>query len=392
MKYRQFGKLDWKCSALGFGIMRLPTIGDDRTNIDEPEATRMVRHAIDQGVNYLDTAYPYHGGNSERFLGRALQDGYRDKVMLATKLPMPQMERTEDFDRILDEQLIKLQTDYVDFYLFHGLRAPRWETVRRLDLLTQADRALADGRVHHMGFSFHSSFELFQEIIDSYDNWTLCQFQYNYMNERYQAGTQGLQYAASKGLATVIMEPLLGGKLATSPKSVQDLWDSASAKRTPVDWALQWLWNKPEVSLVLSGMSTMQHVAENLASADASGVDNLSADELDLIDRARQEYDKLCAIPCTQCAYCMPCPNGVDIPGNFTIFNTGAIYDAFADVRGGYGFVPEGERASACIQCRQCEELCPQDIPISEWMPVVHQVLGEGRPLEECQVPRAADR
>lgn len=391
MNYRRFGKLDWQASALGFGCMRLPTVGGDRSQIDEALATRMVRYAIDHGVSYLDTAYPYHGGESERFLGRALQDGYREKVRLATKLPVRMVERTEDFDRFLNEQLAKLQTEQIDYYLFHGLRAPRWQTVQELGLLREAERALADGRIRYLGFSFHDTFEVFREILDGYDGWTFCQFQYNYMNEHHQAGTAGLEYAAVKGLATVIMEPLLGGKLANPPPPIQALWDSAQTRdypRTPVEWALQWLWNKPEVSVVLSGMSAMEHVVENVASAGRSGVGQLSAEELALVERVRQKYDELCPIPCTACGYCMPCPNGVDIPRNFATFNNGVMYNAFDEARQHYNrWMPEERRASACIQCRECEELCPQDIPISEWMTVVHQVLGEGRAYEECQLP-----
>jgi len=391
MNYRRFGKLDWQASALGFGCMRLPTVGGDRSQIDEALATRMVRYAIDHGVSYLDTAYPYHGGESERFLGRALQDGYREKVRLATKLPVRMVERTEDFDRFLNEQLAKLQTEQIDYYLFHGLRAPRWQTVQELGLLREAERALADGRIRYLGFSFHDTFEVFREILDGYDGWTFCQFQYNYMNEHHQAGTAGLEYAAVKGLATVIMEPLLGGKLANPPPPIHALWDSAQTRdypRTPVEWALQWLWNKPEVSVVLSGMSAMEHVVENVASAGRSGVGQLSAGELALVERVRQKYDELCPIPCTACGYCMPCPNGVDIPRNFATFNNGVMYNAFDEARQRYNrWMPEERRASACIQCRECEELCPQDIPISEWMTVVHQVLGEGRAYEECQLP-----
>jgi len=390
MNYRRFGKLDWQASALGFGCMRLPTVGGDRSQIDEALATRMVRYAIDHGVSYLDTAYPYHGGESERFLGRALQEGYREKVRLATKLPVRMVERTEDFDRFLNEQLVKLQTEQIDYYLFHGLRTPRWQTVQELGLLREAERALADGRIRYLGFSFHDTFKVFREILDGYDGWTFCQFQYNYMNEDYQAGTQGLQYAAAKGLATVIMEPLLGGKLANPPAPIQALWDSARIRvypRTSVEWALQWLWNKPEVSVVLSGMSTMEHVVENVASAGRSGVGQLSEEELALVERVRQKYDELCPIPCTACGYCMPCPNGVDIPRNFATFNNGVMYNAFDDARRRYTRMPEERRASACIQCRECEELCPQDIPISEWMTVVEQVLGEGRAYEECRVP-----
>jgi predicted aldo/keto reductase-like oxidoreductase len=378
MQYRRFGKLDWKVSALGFGCMRLPTKGQHE-NIDEPEATRMLRYAIDHGLNYVDTAYPYHGGNSERFVGRALKDGYREKVSLATKLPCWEVEASEDFDRFLNEQLEKLQTDHIDFYLLHALNEKIWHKVRDLDVLAWAEGAMADGRIGHLGFSFHDEYAVFKEIVDACD-WTFCQIQYNYMDIENQAGTRGLRYAASKGLAVVIMEPLLGGKLVNPPEPVQELWDTAARKRSPADWALQWLWNQPQVSVVLSGMSTMEQVEQNIASADGSGVNVLTAEELALVEQVRKTYVELCPIPCTKCEYCMPCPNGVDIPRNFEAYNQGVMYDKPDRAREAYTGIAEEARASACIQCRECEELCPQSIPISEWMPRVHEVLGEGQP------------
>jgi predicted aldo/keto reductase-like oxidoreductase len=385
MQYRQFGKLDWKVSALGFGCMRLPTQGGDSKDIDEPEATRMLRHAIDQGLNYVDTAYPYHGGNSELFVGRALQDGYREQVKLATKLPCWKVKANEDFDRYLDEQLEKLQTDHIDFYLLHALNKDSWQKMRDLEVLKRAEGALADGRIRYLGFSFHDEYEVFEEIVDAYD-WTFCQIQYNYMDVENQAGTKGLKHAAAKGLAVVIMEPLLGGKLVNPPDPIQALWDGTPARRAPADWALQWLWNQLEVSVVLSGMSAMQHVEENLASAGVSGTGTLTSDELALFDQVRKKYDELCPIPCTKCGYCMPCPNGVDIPRNFAAYNEGVMYDKPDKAREGYKWIDEEKRASACIQCRECEEKCPQSILISEWMPIVHQVLGEGQPYV-CALP-----
>ncbi|MDY6875515.1 MAG: aldo/keto reductase [Chloroflexota bacterium] len=381
MQYREFGRLDWKGSALGFGCMRLPTKGEGNSNIDEAEATRMLYYAIDRGVNYLDTAYPYHRGNSERFLGRALKGGYRDRVRLATKLPCWLVETSQDFDKYLNEQLQKLQTDYVDFYLLHGLNQDRWQKMSALDVLEWAERAIADGRIGYLGFSFHDKYEVFKEIVDAYDGWTFCQIQHNYMDIENQAGTKGLKYAASKGLAVVIMEPILGGRLVSPPQPIQDLWDTAAQKRTPADWALQWLWNQPEVSVVLSGMSTMEQVEQNVASANESAINVLAPDELALIAQVRDKYQKLCPIPCTQCRYCMPCPNGVNIPRNFEIYNQGVMYDKPDHAREAYNtWLPEDERASACIQCRECEEKCPQSIPISEWMVRVHEVLGEGQP------------
>jgi predicted aldo/keto reductase-like oxidoreductase len=399
MKYRKFGTLNWQGSALGFGAMRLPVKNGEYANIDEPEATRMLHYAIDHGVNYVDTAIHYHGSNSERFLGRVLKGGYREKVKLATKLFPPYVEERQDFDRLLNEQLKKLQTDHVDFYLLHGINCRWWPQIRDLGVLDWAEGAIADGRIGHLAFSFHDEFPVFQEIVDAYDNWAMCQIQYNFMNGDYQAGTKGLKYAASKGLAVVVMEPLLGGKLANAPQSVQKVWDTAPRKRTPANWALQWLWNQPEVSVVLSGMSTMQQVEENVASASASGVGTLTEEELALVDRVREAYQELGSIPCTRCGYCMPCPNGVDIPYNFKLYNDGLMYEREdpGGARRWYRFMTregfEGDyhrekgQAVKCIQCRECEEKCPQNIPISQWMPLVHQVLGEGKPYDEVPLP-----
>lgn len=381
MQYRRFGRLDWQVSALGFGTMRLPTLGGESANIDEAEATRMLHYAIDHGVNYVDTAYPYHEGNSERWLGRALQGGYREKIRLATKLPCWDVQVADDFDRFLDEQLERLRTGHVDFYLLHALNAERWQKMRGLNVLERAERALADGRVGYLGFSFHGGYEAFQEIIDGYDGWTLCQIQYNYMDVENQAGIRGLKYAAAKGLAVVVMEPVMGGRLADPPDAVRRIWDRAARKRSPVDWALQWVWNQPEVSVALSGMSAMRQVEENVASAASSGVGSLSAEELALYDQVRAEYRNLVPIPCTRCDYCMPCPNGVHIPRNFAIYNDGLVYNRPDHARDAYNNrMPVEARASACIQCRECEDKCPQSIPISEWLIVVHQVLGEGKP------------
>jgi hypothetical protein len=340
----------------------------------------MLHYAIDHGVNYVDTAYPYHEGNSELVVGRALKGGYREKVRLATKLPCWKVEAAEDFDKYLNEQLEKLQTDHIDFYLLHALNEKSWHKMRDLGALKWAEGAIADGRIGHLGFSFHDKYEVFQEIIDAYDGWTFCQIQHNYMDIENQAGTKGLQYAASRGLAVVIMEPILGGRLVNPPQPIQDLWNTSARKRAPADWALQWLWNQPEVSVVLSGMSTMEQVEENVASADVSDVNTLTAEELALFDRVREKYQGLCPIPCTECGYCVPCPNGVDIPRNFVVYNQGVMYDKADHSRMAYNWIPEEARASACAQCRECEDKCPQSISISEWMVHVHEVLGEGQP------------
>ena len=380
MQYRSFGRLDWKASALGFGCMRFPTREGNRFSgeIDEAESVRMVRNAIDNGVNYLDTAYVYHDGQSELLLGKALQDGYREKVKLATKLPVWMVESTADFDRILNEQLQKLQTDHIDFYLLHALSRTRWrEIVLKHDLLTCAKAALADGRIGHLGFSFHDEYEAFEEIVNGSDLWSFCQIQYNYMDTENQAGTRGLKLAAGKGLAVVVMEPLMGGRLADPPQDVRDAMESFTLHRSPVEWAFQWLWDQPEVSVVLSGMSTMKQVEENLVSADRSGVGSFSAAEQAMIADVRDKYIKRIVIPFSKCNYCMPCPNGVWIPANFEFFNFAHLYDNVADAQFRYKiFLTEAQRASACIACGQCEELCPQKIAISEQMAKVAVLLG----------------
>lgn len=385
MQYRTFGKLDWKPSALGFGAMRLPVINGEPGQIDEPEATRMVRAAIDGGVNYVDTAYPYHRGTSESFLGRALKDGYRERVKLATKLPCWLVKEPADFDRYLDEQLARLDTPKIDFYLLHALDAARWHAMRDLRVLDWAERAMADGRIGHLGFSFHDKYEAFQEIVDAYDGWTFCQIQYNYLDEENQAGTRGLKYAAGKGLGVVVMEPLRGGLLAGNagqrqgrgvPGPIQALWDTAPIRRTPAEWALQWLWHQPEVSLILSGMSTLAQVQENLASAARSGPGLLSAEELALVAQVRDQYRRLAPIPCTDCKYCQPCPNGVNIPGIFDAYNQAMMFDAPEHARFVYAnWVPEAERGDKCIACGECETKCPQHIAIIEWLETADRYL-----------------
>jgi predicted aldo/keto reductase-like oxidoreductase len=381
MQYRTFGKLDWRPSALGFGAMRLPTIGGDPAQIDEPEATRLIRHAIAHGVNYVDTAYPYHRGTSESFLGRALPDGYPERIRLATKLPCWLVKEPADFDRYLNEQLARLQTDHVDFYLLHGLGADRWRAMADLGVLAWAERAMADGRICYLGFSFHDSFEVFQKIVGAYDNWTFCQIQYNYMDEHEQAGVRGLRYAAERGMGVVVMEPIRGGLLAGDvPQTVQAIWDSAPVRRTPAEWALQWVWNQPEVSLALSGMSTMEQVVENLVSASRSGPGILSAEELNLIARVRDRYRELMPIPCTGCKYCQPCPNGVDIPGIFRVYNEAIMYNRPDRARIFYNqWIAAEKRADHCLQCGECEAQCPQKIAIIEWLEKADRYLAAER-------------
>lgn len=376
MQYRTFGELDWQPSALGFGAMRLPVENGDKSKIEEEKATRMVRYAINHGVNYIDTAYPYHGGASEPFVGRVLKDGYRERVKVATKMPSWLIESPDDFDRYLDEQLERLDTN-IDFYLLHGLNSKRWNKLHGLNVLDWAEKAMAKGRFSHLGFSFHDDTEALKEIVDGYDNWTFCQIQYNFMDIERQAGTEGLQYAAGKGLAVVIMEPLLGGRLAqTPPDPVAKVWAQASKQRSHVDWALQWLWDQPEVSLVLSGMSAMKHVEENVQSAAASAPNSLTSEEHALIGKVRETYETLAPIPCTKCDYCQPCPNDINIPRIFEIYNQAKMYDHFEHARWVYkNRIKEENLADKCLACGECEDLCPQHIEIIDWLEKVHEEL-----------------
>lgn len=384
MQYRQFGKLDWKVSALGFGAMRLPILDGKTSNIDQAKATEMIRYAIDNGVNYFDTAYVYHDQKSEGAVGLALKDGYRERIKIATKLPIWLVKTTADFDRLLNEQLERLQTDHIDFYLLHALNKGSWQKVLDLGLIQEAEKALADGRIRHLGFSFHDKLDTFKQIVDGYDKWTFCQIQYNFMDTEFQAGKEGLQYAATKGLAVVIMEPLRGGKLAADIPAARPLWESAPIQRKPADWALQWLWNQPEVAVVLSGMSTLDQLKENVESAAISSIGLLSAQELDLVEKVNKELTARSPIPCTSCEYCLPCPHGVNIPRNFESYNNAAMYNDVNDSRMDYKmWISDPEKASECIQCDECLDKCPQQIAISTWMPVIDSVLGQGQPFVE---------
>lgn len=372
MLYREIGKTGEKVSVLGFGCMRLPILDGNVEHIDEEKAINMIEYAVTNGVNYYDTAYPYHssrrtkGGASETFLGKAIKP-HRDKVYLATKSPSWLINSRGDFDRYLDEQLERMQTDHIDFYLLHCMNTDKWPTLVKAGVLDFLESAKADKRIKHAGFSFHDEFPLFKQIVDSY-NWEFCQIQYNYMDENYQAGTEGLNYAHSKGLGTIIMEPLRGGGLANIvPDDIQQIWDKAEIQKSPVEWALRFLWNKPEVDLVLSGMSDLSHVIENIEIAERGHSNSLTADDLALIEEVRDIYESRAKVNCTACQYCMPCPVGVNIPVNFAHYNNFYIYKYGAYAKMQYSnFVGEAQKANKCVECSKCEKACPQNIPIRE--------------------------
>ncbi|KQC05930.1 MAG: aldo/keto reductase [Candidatus Cloacimonas sp. SDB] len=375
MQYRKLGRTGLQVSVLGFGAMRLPVLDNDTKKIDEKLAEKMILYAIDKGVNYIDTAYPYHGGESERFLGRLLKGGLREKVLLATKLPCWSINDSTDFDKYFTEQLEKLQTDYFDCYLLHALDKESWKKICDLGVLEWCEKKKAAGKIKFLGFSFHDQYSVFKQIVDAYDNWDFCQIQYNYMDTNYQAGKRGFEYASRKGLGVIIMEPLRGGQLAEDPPAeIADLWKNFSSARSYADGALQWLWNQPDVSIVLSGMSNMQHVKENIASAETAQPNILTSKELDLYKKVRREYIKRSPIRCTGCKYCEPCPQKVAISSILGVFMMNAMYDDLKRSRTVYNkFIQADARADKCIECGECESKCPQNIKIIKWLKEAHQ-------------------
>lgn len=411
MKYRKMGnKIKWEASALGFGAMRLPTLEVEKDikksgTIDEKKSIDMIRYAIDHGCNYVDTAWMYMGGKSEELVGRALQDGYREKVHLVTKLPIGQgfVQKEEDFDRILDTQLKRLQTKYLDIYHLHGLSRASFQKVKELNIMEKMEQAKADGKINNIGFSFHDSFNTFKMIIDSYD-WDACQVQYNYVDVDFQAGTAGVKYAAGKGIAVIVMEPLRGGKLFIDEKDLNEnspeikrILDESKVKRSLPEWALQFVWNHKEVSVVLSGMSAMNQVVENIESANNSGINTLTKEELQTIEDLKGAFAKqIFVVPCTSCSYCMPCPEGVNIPALFNILNQFNQYgeNTRAGFTSYYKSLPKTQEeleksgkgigsASLCIQCGECLEKCPQQIEIPDELERVRLIFEDGKKVTD---------
>ena len=365
MKYRKLGKNNDMVSVLGFGCMRFPIIDNDVSKIDEVKATELLRYAIDNGVNYIDTAHIYHGEQSEPFLGRALGDGYREKIKLATKLPSWLINSKADMYKYLDGQLEKLQTDYIDFYLIHSLNTDHWARVKEHDVFGFIENSLKSGKIKNIGFSFHDELPLFKEITDSYD-WGFAQIQLNYMDEDYQAGLEGLKYLASKGIDAVIMEPLRGGRLAKNMSDdIMDIWNASEKKRNPAAWALHYVWNYPEVAILLSGMGEMYEVVENIKEASRSKANSLTEAENKTIASVRDILTERTVVNCTGCNYCMPCPSNVDIPKNFSFLNVSAMYQETKITKASYLLnIKEPAQSTKCVECGKCESECPQNIEI----------------------------
>ncbi|MDR1962440.1 MAG: aldo/keto reductase [Planctomycetaceae bacterium] len=393
MQYREFGKDKRKdnvngkdkdkvkVSVLGFGCMRLPTDNGKMDGVvDEKESARMIRHAIDAGINYVDTAKVYLSGQSEAILGRILQDGYREKVMIATKLPVWDVKSRKDADRIFDEQRHDLKTEKIDVYLLHNLKRSYWKTCLDCQLIDWALEKKEKGEIDYVGFSFHDDYDFFVEVVNSSEHWDFCQLQYNYTGETVQAGARGLRYAFEKGLSIIIMEPLLGGVLAKPAGKMGELFQSEKGKNfQPVDLAFRWLWDQPEPTVVLSGMSSFEQVTQNLQIANQGFAGTLQPEEKAFILELQKAYNQSMPIKCTKCRYCMPCPSGVDIPLNFEIYNNHTVtLETDKNSMLGkifYATMLESQQAVNCVRCGSCEESCPQKLPIQEYLAEIDRTL-----------------
>lgn len=376
MQYRKFGSRDINVSALGFGMMRLPVMDGDSAKIDEEKTAEMVRYAVERGLNYIDTAFNYHREQSEIVVGKVLKGGLREKVYLATKCPTWLVTTRADFDKHLEAQLSKLQTDHIDMYLMHALNKKRWPVLVQAKVFDFLDAAKADGRIRNAGFSFHDELPVFKTIVDSY-GWDFCQIQFNLLDEYFQAGLDGLRYTNAKGMAVVIMEPLRGGKLVNKiPPEVQDIYDAAETKRMPADWALRWVWNHPEVSLVLSGMGDMEQVKENIRTAETAFPNSLTPTELKMLERVKEVYRSRTKISCTQCEYCMPCPQGINIPSLFEAYNGAHVFGGVEELPAAFERMKEhvGDPAN-CVECGNCEQACPQGLPIRRYLKDVNAAV-----------------
>lgn len=364
-------------SILGFGCMRLPTKGG---GIDEPRAIAMIHDAYEKGVNYFDTAYIYHNGKSESLLGQALSGGYREKVKIATKLPPFMVNKLDNAKKIMATQLTRLQTDYIDYYLLHMLSdKPMFDRLVALGVMDWLEKLKEEGTIKNIGFSFHGGKTDFELIVRAYP-WDFCQIQYNYMDENNQASKSGLQLAAKLGIPVIIMEPLRGGKLVTHlPAQVKKTFESFDAKRSPAEWALRWVWNHPEVNVVLSGMSDEAQLADNIRIACQAEPNSLSEEELQVFEKVKLVMREKTKIPCTACGYCMPCPAGVDIPGCFSCYNDKYLMEdksvrfRYMQTLGAMSVKPAN--ASQCKQCGKCESHCPQKIAIREQLKIVSKEM-----------------
>lgn len=359
MEKRAFEKLGIQTSLLGFGCMRFPLTADQK--IDEAEAENMIDRAIAAGVNYIDTAYPYHNGDSEPFVGRVLEKYDRDSYYLATKLPIWKLDTLEDAKKVFEEQMERLHKDYVDFYLLHALDRAKFEKVKALGIVPYLEEMRAAGKIRYLGFSFHDDYEVFEEILNYYP-WDFCQIQLNYMDTEIQAGMKGYHLAEEKGIPVIVMEPVKGGMLASLPTEIEEQLTKERAQASIASWALRFVGTLPNVKVILSGMSTMGQVEDNLSIFET--FEPLSEKEQKLIENTADTLKSRVKNGCTGCAYCMPCPAGVDIPGNFRIWNDQAVYQNTEQTKKKWSGMDEKAKADHCIRCGKCEKVCPQKISI----------------------------
>ncbi len=369
MKYRTFEKTGERISLLGFGTMRLPIIDGDFSKIDEQEAIKMIRSAIDQGVNYVDTAYMYHDGFSEVVVGKALKDGYREKVVIADKMPVWMAKTEEDIQRIFEDQLARLDVDCIDYYLVHNITDSIWQRAQKFHTLDFLEKMKAAGKIKHIGFSFHDEYPLFEEVINAY-SWDFCQIQLNYLDSEFQAGIKGLKLAGSLNIPVVIMEPLKGGKLTDKlPEKIQAFWNETPVKRSPAEWAFRWVSDFPEVLTILSGMTTPEQVAENIRICSEAEPNSLSEKEHSIIQSVAKEYNSLIQYACTSCKYCLPCPLKIDIPTVIGFYNDWYLFQENEKVKEGFFmWTSPKARPSICSKCKACEDHCPQHLPVSSIM------------------------
>jgi predicted aldo/keto reductase-like oxidoreductase len=377
MQYRQYGKLGFEVSAFGMGCMRLPRLAEEPAKVDTEKAFELIRYAADHGVTYFDTAFGYHHQTSESVLGEALSEGRRGKVKIATKQPFSVMKTQGDVRANLENTLKKLRTDYIDLYLIHNIGSGSWEEIKKRNIIGEYEKCKSEGLIRAIGFSFHGDEKTFADVLAYYD-WDMCQIQQNLMDVESQATERGIALAGKKGCALVIMEPLRGGGLATPPPPVQAIYDAYPVKRSPVDWAFRHLLNYPEVSCILSGVTTLEQLKDNIqifSAPDALPRCLVPADKK-MLAQVREQYRALKSIPCTGCEYCMPCPFGVNIPGTFSGYNDGVSFANFNQPRRSYSFsVNAKSDASQCRACGACEKKCPQRIDIIEKLKTAHEAL-----------------
>jgi predicted aldo/keto reductase-like oxidoreductase len=371
MKYRKFGRLDWQVSVLGFGLEKLPE--------DESESVKMLRLAIDGGVNLIDAGSPpaYEvDKHLSNILHEALKDGYRQKVKLVTALPSYKIRSARDFDRHLEELLKWLQEDSVDFLLLGGLNRDSWPELVELKVLDRVENTLADRKIGHIGFFFHDQYQFLREIIEAYDNWACCQFHYSYMDIDHHPGATGLAYASENGLGVLVNKPLLGGRLTKQPpESVARVWSETKPQRSRAEWGLRWAWNHRDISCVVVDMSNTEQVKENLALADEAEEDSFSVPEELVISKVRDAYRALKPLPCTACRGCMPCPQGIDAPRIFEIYNDAVMYDDAATAKSIYRL--ENHNIDSCDECGKCTDKCGFNYPIPEWLKKAGELLSE---------------